>query len=156
MEEKIYLGIIKKEIKENQCYNPEKDNLCILGERLSFTKHTWDCNWCWEFGYIGNKDLHCHAEVFIKELLWADVNEVFEKSIFKSNNEFWNFKDLLKQAYTLQKCAEVYRNGGNCSTDKDITDIIQNKEMENKINKDLEIVLNTLWDFLNNKRRCKI
>lgn len=146
--EKIKLGTIKKQIKETQNYNPEKDQLYITGEIIFIEKHTWDCDWYWGFGYIGNKDLHSHAKVFIEELLWHDKDKVFEESIFKSNNDFWIFKDLLKQAYTLRECAEVYRNGGHCTKEKGITDIILNKDMEKKINNDLRIILETLWDFL--------
>lgn len=145
---KIKLGIVKTDIKESQSYNKEKDNLYITGEILYIEKHNWICGWYWGFGYIGNKNLHCHSRVFIDELLWHSVEEVFDKSIFKSDNDFWIFKDLLKQAYILQECAEVYQHGGHCTTNKGMTDIIQSKKKATQINKDLEIILNKLWCFL--------
>jgi len=144
---RIKLGKIKEEIKETQSYN-KKDDLCILGEELFLDKHSWDCDWYWGFGYIGNKNLHTHAEVFINELIWSDVEDVFKESIFKNNNDFWVFKDLLKQAYALKKTADVYKYGGNCFIKEGLTDIIKSKKKNEEINKDLEKVLNTLWKFL--------
>jgi len=151
---KIYLGKVKQKIESSQSYNPEKDYLYFLGEDLSIEKHSWDCSWYWGFGYIGNRNLHTHSSVFIHELLWHDVNQVFDKSLFKSNNDFWIFKDLLKQAYTLQECAEVYQHGGHCITN-DKTQLINSKEKAETINKDLEKILNSLWDMLEglHKRR---
>ena len=145
--EKLYLGKIKESIKETQSHKPEKNNLFILGEKLYFEKHSWDCDWYWGFGYIVNKNLHTHAEIFIKDLLWSEVDEVFEETKL-TNKDFWVFKDLLKQAYSLKRAAEVYRHGGHCTSMEGITDIIKSEEKEEMINKDLEIVLNTMWNFL--------
>jgi len=91
--------------------------------------------------------LHTHASVFTHELLWHNINEVFNKSILKNNIDFWIFKDLLKQAYTLQQCAETYQYGGHCITNSK-TKIIRNKRKAKSINKDLEKVLDQLWNFL--------
>ena len=145
---KIELGWVNKEIKAPQSYNKDKNHLSILGESLYIDKHKWDCGWYWGFGYIGNRNLYTHCDVFIDELLWRSNTEVFESSIFKNNNDFWVFKDLLKQAYSLKSTSEVYQNGGHCTTKKGITTIIQNKQRAKWINNDLEKVLNTLWSFL--------
>ena len=153
MSEKIVLGRVKQEIESSQSYNPEKDSLFFCGESISIEKHSWDCGWYWGFGYIGNRRLHTHASVFTHELLWHNVEQVFERSIFKNNNQFWIFKDLLKQAYVLQECAEVYHYGGHCITDPK-TEVIKNKNMQNKINKDLEKVLDSLWSLLENQYKA--
>jgi hypothetical protein len=145
--EKIFIGKVKSEIKKDQCYDPEKDSISILGEKLWMTKHSWDCNWYWGFGYIGNKNLHCHADVFIEKLIWMSKEDVFESSIFKTHDQFWEFKDLLKSAYALKKAAEVYHLGGHCISTKR-TKLVVNKRREKSVNADLEKVLNTLWDML--------
>lgn len=144
--EKIYLGRVKK-IPPEKNYRIPKD-IFILGERLAFEKHSWDCDWYWGFGYIGNANLHTHAEVFTKDLLWHSVDDVFEDHIFDSDDSFWVFKDLLVQAYALSKASHVYKSGGYCTTRKGVTDVIIDKAMETRVNKDLEKVLNTLWEFL--------
>jgi len=145
---KIKIGKIKDEIKETQTYNKDKNSLCCLGEVISIERHSWDCGWYWGFGYIGNRNLHTHAKIFIDELLWSDVNEVFEENIFKTDDNFWIFKDLLVQAYALKETAEVYKNGGHCVLKKGLTDVIQSDLKYEETNKDLEIVLNKLWGFL--------
>ena len=144
---KIKLGKIKAEIKKSQSYDPSKDHLSLEDEEIYINKHSWDCGWYWGLGYIGNNDLHTHASVFIHELLWHDVTEVFIESIFKTDSDFWTFKDLLKQAYALRECAEVYVYGGHCITNK-TTGVIKSEEMNKRINEDLKKVLDTLWNFL--------
>ncbi len=144
---KIYLGKVKSEIESSQSYTPEENDLYILGEDLYIEKHSWDCNWYWGFGYIGNDNMSVHAEVFIHELLWHSKDTVFENSIFKNDDDFWIFKDLLKQAYALKECAEVYQNGGHCITSPK-TGIIKSKTKAKTINRDLEKVLDELWKFL--------
>lgn len=145
MTERILLGRVRKAIPETQTYKSE--GLSILGEEIYIEKHKWACGWYWGFGYIGNKNLHCHADVFIEQLLWSDVDDVFEESLFNNKN-FWVFKDLLRQAYALKKTAEIYQYGGHCSSKKGVTDIILNKQMSRKLNDDLEKVLGMLWCFL--------
>ena len=147
MTDKIFLGKVKQQIESTQSYNPEKDDLWILGEDIYLEKHNWDCGWYWGFGYIGNKNLHTHSTVFTHELIWHHIDQVFKKSIFKNEQDFWIFKDLLKQAYTLQECAEIYQYGGHCTTNNK-TEIVRNKRKAKSINKDLEKVLDQLWNFL--------
>lgn len=147
MSDKIFLGQVKTEIESSQSYNPDKDDLYIQGERIYIEKHSWDCGWYWGFGYIGNNNLHTHASVFIHELLWHDKDAVFENSIFNGNDEFWIFKDLLKQAYALQECAEIYQYGGHCITNPK-TEIIKSAVRARQINRDLSKVLDSLWQFL--------
>lgn len=145
--ERIYLGKIKTEIESSQSYNPEKNDLFILGEDLYIEKHSWDCNWYWGFGYLSAEGLHTHASVFVEQLLWHSNEQVFENSIFKNSNDFWIFKDLLKQAYVLQEAAEIYQYGGHCITSPK-TEIIKNDRRAKMINIDLSKVLDKLWQFL--------
>ena len=154
MKDKIYLGKVKPEVESTQSYNQDKHDLYILGENIYLEKHSFDCGWYWGFGYIGNRRLHTHASIFINELLWHNKNEVFKESIFKTDDDFWIFKDLLKQAYTLQKCAEIYQYGGHCITHSK-TVIIKNNSKADIINKDLETVLDQLWTFLSQIRKGK-
>ena len=155
---KIYLGKIKNKIKDTQSYNSTKDDLFILGERIFIEKHSWDCNWYWGFGYIGNKRFHTHAIIFTKKLLWSSFSDVFEKTIFKDDHDFWVFKEYLDTAYNLKNAAETYRHAGHCAEVENTQKIIDIK-MEKRINKDLESILDFMWSWLeelsNKKRRSK-
>lgn len=141
MEEKIFIGTVNSDV--NIPY--------IKGEKLYLTKHSWGCNWYWGFGYIGNKSLHTHFDnTFLNNHL--TYSEIFYKPIHRDyyfkDSDWYVIKDLFIQAYSLQKTAEVYRYGGHQTIRENITDIIKNQDKANIINKDLELVLNTLWDFI--------
>ena len=116
---------------------------------LYLSKHSWDCGWYWGFGYIGNNSCHMH----IDSLMGAeyDIRSIYDKGSPITQNQWWIIRDLFKQAYALQKVADVYRHGGHQTSKPGITDCIKNLEMAALINKDLEIVLNKVWDFLLNE-----
>ena len=115
--------------------------------RLYLSKHSWDCGWYWGFGYIGNSRLH------IDSLIGAeyDIRSIFDKGSPITQNQWWIIRDLFTQAYALKKAAEVYQHGGHQTTKPGMTDCIKNLEMAARINKDLEIVLDKVWDFLSNE-----
>ena len=117
--------------------------------RLYLSKHSWDCGWYWGMGYIGNNSCHMH----IDSLMGAeyDIRSIFDKGSPITQNQWWIIRDLFTQAYALKKAAEVYQHGGHQTTKPGMTDCIKNLEMAARINKDLEIVLNKVWDFLLNE-----
>ena len=117
--------------------------------RLYLSKHSWDCEWYWGFGYIGNNSCHMHIDSLINSEY--DVNLLFDKGTPITQDQLWLIRDLFKQAYALKAAAEVYQYGGHQTTRPGMTDCIKNLEMAARINKDLEIVLNKVWDFLLNE-----
>lgn len=36
-------------------------------EKLYLSKPSWDCDWYWGFGYVGNKNLHTHLNYLYLE-----------------------------------------------------------------------------------------
>lgn len=117
------------------------------GEKIFITKHSWDCSWYFGFGYIGNKNIHTHfREVFLKDV-FKSVNECFSKTKI-TESEWWLLKDLFKQAYTLKECAEVYQYGGHMTSDCKKSYVINDRHTANLLNKDLETVLNRIWELL--------
>lgn len=119
----------------------------IDGDAYYLRKHSWDCEWYWGMGYIGNDSLHTHFDsMFLNENFIGSYNPFSECNLSSKN---WNvLLDLFKQAYILKGAAAVYRRGGYISTLIGVTDKIKDIKMENRINKDLEIILNTIWTFL--------
>lgn len=114
--------------------------------RLYLSRHSWDCGWYWGFGYIGNSRLHMHIDSLINGEY--DVNKIFDGGASITQDQWWIIRDLFTQAYALKKAAEVYRHGGHQTSKPGITDCIKNLEMAAQINKDLETVLDKVWDFL--------
>ena len=89
----------------------------------------------------------------IDSLIGAEYNigNIFDKGTPITQDQWWIVCDLFVQAYALKRAAEVYQHGGHHITRPGITDCIKNLEMAARINKDLEIVLNKVWDFLLNE-----
>lgn len=80
-----------------------------------------------------------------------DVNKIFDGSTKITQDQWWIIRDLFRQAYALKGAAEVYQHGGHQTSKLGITDCIKNLEMATLINKDLEVVLDKVWDFLLNE-----
>jgi uncharacterized coiled-coil protein SlyX len=137
MSEKIYLGKVRDDFKGT-----------VSGEKIFLSKHSFDCGWYWGFGYIGNKNLHCHFDGAFLTGAPNTPKEIFDTCNF-TECEWWVIRDLFIQAYALKDVAAVYRHGGHQTTKKGLTDIIHSSEMADRANKDLQTVLDTLWDYTN-------
>lgn len=108
-------------------------------------KHSWDCDWYWSFGYLGNMNKLYHIKSLIDNTFYID--KLFTETKI-TQAQWWIIRDLFIQAYSLKKTAEVFRYGGHQSKLIGITDIIQDKELENLMNEKLEILLNKTWEYL--------
>lgn len=131
--EKVYLGRLLPDSR--------------YGEELVWLeKHEWACGWYWSFGWCGNKNLHFHFDYFLNGAHYRPSNHFSDCKISERN--WWVIRDLFIQAYALKKAAEVYRYGGYQTIVPGITDLIQDEHMAAKLNADLKIVLDKLWDIL--------
>lgn len=124
------------------------------GELMYLSKHTWDCDWYWGLGYLGNRNCHYHFESLLYNVMinGKNVQHPLASDLFKTTNitdsEWWIVRDLFAQAYALRKTAEVYRYGGHQSSRVGVTDIIKSAEKAKMLNADLENILDTLWTFV--------
>jgi hypothetical protein len=139
-------------------------------ENVYLRDFSWECNWYWSGGLIGNSNFSAHFDGAFLDVPdirghalgnfitpWtknppADsivINNgcsVWEDlSTFLDNpqyntNQWWRIKDLFKQFYTLRHAAEVFQYGGHCTSDKRNPAEL-NKEMADKINKHIETVI---------------
>lgn len=109
-------------------------------------KHSWDCGWYWSIGYLGNDNCHFHMKNLIKDSE-DNVHKAFTKTSI-TQKQWYVICDLFTQAYALKKTAETYRHGGHISSLIGVTNCIQNKEMEIKINSDLSKLLDVTWNYL--------
>lgn len=115
------------------------------GENIWLEKHNWSCDWYWGFGYVGNRNCHFHIESLVKGNS-TKASELFNTTKF-TDAQWWVMRDMIIQAYALQKAAEVYRYGGHQTTQKGYTDLIKDSDMAARLNADLKIVLDKMWDF---------
>jgi len=135
----------------------------INDEKIYLSKHSWDCNWYWGFGYLGNSKLHYHFSSYLTNNYsdydavvenpigfkhdWHRVDYIF-KETWLTQDDWWLLLELFEQAYRLKKAAEVYRRGAGISYVKDITNQLVSESVHQAINKDLEKVLDTIWNYL--------
>lgn len=137
--EQIYLGY-------NETFGP-----------TYLTKHSWDCEWYWGFGYLGNQNCHWHIDSIIQNAPpgfhpnWTNVNHHFKIS-WLTQKQWWILRDLFIVAYSLKKAAECYRHGGHQNPDAGPYRVI-NPEMATKLNADLKIILDNIWTLLHDWRK---
>ena len=158
METKWYLGKLKNE-----------------NERVYLYDFTWDCDWYWGGGYIGNDGLHGHFKNAFLDTpdirghllgnfitpwtvlpegidetnyivipdgssIWEPIETFLDDVPDHISNNWWRIKDLFVQFYAIQKAAEVFRHGGNCtSTNRNPHEI--NLEFNTQLNNHLEQVI---------------
>lgn len=137
--EKIYLG------KRNNC-------------NVYISKPSWDCNWYWGFGYLGNSCRLYHVDGLkydIKHyrdnnnkprtettrcILFDGFKNHFDGDSFiiKDDKDLWKLCELFETFYQLRETAELFIRGGmNVIENNPLKDIIQNKEISNNINENL-------------------
>lgn len=117
------------------------------GESIYFYKPTWDCDWYWGFGYLGNKNQHYHLSDYANgrninmyDALIGDydLNENIKKNL-------WKFCEVAKTIYTLITTAEVLGRGSSNYTHNPFEALIQNKAEVERIN---EVVLPQMIQYL--------
>lgn len=110
-------------------------------------KHSWDCDWYWGFGYIGNKRCHFHIDSLINVPSDnVDVNTQFTDT-WLNQDQWWILRDLFIQAYAIKEAAYAYRLGGH-QTDNARSYRVSRKGMESMLNSDLSTLLDTIWNLI--------
>lgn len=119
------------------------------GTKYWLEEPSWDCDWYWGFGYIETytnndnpsmaRDITSHSHfksMFIdgKGCIYDNFKNFFKETTL-SDNEIWLLCDYMKSFYTLREMAELMHNGCSWQTEKAKLDLLNDKELENKINK---------------------
>lgn len=129
--EKIYLGTV--------------DN-----EKIYLSAPSWDCNWYWGFGYLGNRNCHYHVEGLkniekynfeAKAFTCERVNmfDGFKKHfddsfIVKDDKDVWTLAELFESFYTLKEYANFCHTGGSHMSTNPCKEILKNEVEERRIN----------------------
>lgn len=115
MHNKKFLGVIKEGIK--------------YSDQTYITKHSWNCGWYWEFGYLSNSGSHWH----IDNILHLTKDELFDYTRLTANQ--WDtIRYLFMHAYALRRKADSFH--GN------------NPEKNKYLNSNLEQTLNQIWGMV--------
>lgn len=137
--DKIYLG------KHNNC-------------NVYLRKPSWDCNWYWGFGHLGNSCRHYHVSglktiaksyfdkdnKIITQTTTHNLFDGFKKHfdgnsfIIKDDKDLWVLCELFETFYQLSKTAAMFRIGGVYFIERSpVKDILQNKEITDNINENI-------------------
>jgi hypothetical protein len=140
----------------------------ILGKRkedasaIFLSAPSWDCDWYWGFGYLGNNSEHYHLSSYSKKdkcikdsegkyhVFTIDINKNMYDCLLedydlnpKIEQDLWTFCELVKTACTLKEAAEVLHRGGSNYTTNSVADIVKDTDKCNHINK---VVLPAIFD----------
>ena len=117
--------------------NYEKIQLgTVNNENIFLSPPSWECNWFWGFGYLGNANCHYHLSGLSKDCnLFKGIKNHFGDSfIIKDDKDIWTFVELIQTFYHLQESAEVFGRGGSHCIYNPCKNIIINKEIVTRIN----------------------
>jgi len=123
--------------------------LCQLGKTNNYGRteieylydFTWDCDWYWGGGYVGNRNLHHHFKG-LKEgniNLYSAFTQYYSETKL-TDDEIWRLCDLMKQFYAHKESAECFHSGGHY-TSKDRNDAEINKDLEDTLNNHIKNVI---------------
>ena len=113
-------------------------------ERIYLSTPTFDCDWYWGFGYLGNS--HCHypldsyqAEQGSGEHRNIDMFDALSTdydlcSALKDTGNLWKFCELFKTAYALAEVAKVFKRGGSHYSKNPCQELLKNPGMYEHIN----------------------
>lgn len=78
---------------------------------IYLSKHSWDCNWYWGFGYLGNNNLHFYIESLIEYRYIKDSFLRFNKEVTNQNKTGKRryplyYREVLNQV-TYQLCIVI-------------------------------------------------
>lgn len=118
---------------------------------LYLSQHSWDCEWYWGFGYIGNNNCHMHISSLIDhpghyDENWHKVDHHFEET-WITQDQWWILRDLFIQAYAIRKAADSMLYGGH-QTHEAEPHGIRSESLNNELNGHLETLLKNIWTLL--------
>ena len=155
---------MKIEGKDKVFFGVNKDT----SDYIYITKPTWDCDWYWSFGYLGNRNCHYHLSSYQeKDMTFKDQNGKFHFFTIKRNkclhdclledyelapvikNNLWQFCEQSLTIYTLKDAYEVLYSGGSNNTTHALKDVVKDSEYAAKLaNETLPKLLQAFWDLI--------
>jgi hypothetical protein len=110
------------------------------GENIWISKPSWDCDWYWSFGYLGNRDCHYHLDDY-QNGRNINMYDALKTDYILSENikdNLWVFCELALSIYQLKHTVELLGRGGSHMTTNPCKDLIKDEAYTKHIN---EVVL---------------
>lgn len=107
----------------------------VGGESIYLRAPSWDCDWYWGFGYLGNRNCHYHVDSIDKNVNLHDalINH-FGDSLVVKGADVWKLAELFKTFYTLRSMSDLTNLGGSHITSNPCKEMLKDDIMFNHIN----------------------
>ena len=136
------MSTIKYENKPSSTWTKRRFLGKVDGENIYLSAPSWDCEWYWGFGYLGNARCHYHLDgigknenINFRDALLKHFDG--DNHIFQHDSLTWTFCELVLTAYSLKQGAELYGRGGSHMTTNPLSEMIQNHDEVKRINTQL-------------------
>lgn len=122
----------------------------VDNENIYLSAPSWDCDWYWGFGYLGNKNCHYQIDGLtqietynfdkkVREYEFVNMYDGLKKHfgdsfIVTEDKDIWTLAELFCSFYTLNQYAEMCHTGGANMTTNPCKEILKNTEEETRIN----------------------
>ena len=141
-------------------------------ERIYISKPTFDCDWYWSFGYLGNRNCHYHLDGYAKQdnFIAKDSDGKYHSLTVVRNicmhdalladyelsdrikANLWKFCELALTIYTLKEAAGIYHIGGSHQTTNPCKDLLKDDaKYKELVETTLPVLLQTFWDLVAGK-----
>jgi hypothetical protein len=125
----------------------------VDNEDIYLKAPSWDCDWYWGFGYIGNRDHHYHLDWLNEgknQNFYDAIKEHFGASfVIKDDNDIWLFSELIKTFYTLRETAKLLVQGHSNYCTNPLSENIKNIDEAKRINEELmPLLFNQIYRIL--------
>lgn len=108
--------------------------LTVEDERVWLSPPSWDCDWYWGWGYMGNRNLHYHmSSLFGKTHMYQGIKDHF-KSFAIHDKDLWTFCELVRTFYHLRETSDVLTRGGSHYTNNPLEELIKDTDYAKHIN----------------------
>lgn len=122
----------------------------VDGKSIYLSAPSWDCDWYWGFGYLGNKYCHYHVKGLTKietydfergvsKYEFTDLHNGLKKHfgdtfIVTSDNDIWTLAELFESFYSLKEYAELCHKGCAGLSTNPCAELLKNTFEETRIN----------------------
>lgn len=118
--------------------------LKTCNERIRLSAPTFDCNWYWGFGYLGNKNCHYHLKSYHLDRGFSDYRSITMFDAFKTDYTLCDvlqndttlrtFCELVQTVYSLLAVAEIFSRGGSHQSKNPCQELLKNLAIYEQIN----------------------
>ena len=106
---------------------------------VNLRRPSFDCDWYWGFGYLGNRRCHFHLDglregenIHLYDAIKKRFGDTF---VIQNSGRLWKFVEVVKTVYTLRKSAELFHLGGSHCTSNPDRDMLKRPDLWEEINR---------------------